>query len=583
MNSSYNSISEDLRKKFKNIVGKENFLIEKEHRWAYALGASMIEPEWIPDIILLPKNTGQISEILKLANEKKIPVTPRGSGTSLSAGTMTPYGGIILDLCSMNKILSIDIENFMVELEPGVICDDLNEKLKPFGFFFPPDPGSSSVATLGGMVANNGGGIQAFKYGVTKNYVLYVETVFPDGKILKLGTDVLKSVSSYNLKDLIIGSEGTLAVITKIGLKIRPLPKYRKLGFFIFDDIEKLTNSVLELRRNGIVPNMLEFMDKVFTKAVFDYMGGDFSKYPLGYALIAEMDGQSELAVNEEFADLFNIIKSHNPIFSKKAANMEERMIFITARKAVLPAITRLAPSFTAEDCTIKITDFVEAIKKIEEIPQKLNIPNIIAAVVCHIMEGNLHPTFIFNENDEKDRKDFEKALDYLYREVIIPLGGTITGEHGIGKLKTRFLELEHGVEVVDLMHSIKNLIDPNMIMNPGAGKGDKRPIPISNVFRGLKNQSGKILHMNCNRCGLCTVSCPSHLNYKSEAYSPRGRLSLLNGLVHGEINLEESKLINEIMHSCTLCGLCAIKCPSGVDTYRIFEKAREILHQSSN
>lgn len=582
MNSSYNSISEDLRNKFKNIVGKENFLIEKEHRWAYALGASIIEPEWIPDIILLPKNTNQVSEILKLANENKIPVTPRGSGTSLSAGTMTPYGGIILDLCSMNKILSIDIENFMVELEPGVICDDLNEKLKPFGFFFPPDPGSSSVATLGGMVANNGGGIQAFKYGVTKNYVLYVETVFPDGKILKLGTDVLKSVSSYNLKDLIIGSEGTLAVITKIGLKIRPLPKHRKLGFFIFDDIEKLANSVLELRRNGIVPNMLEFMDKVFTKAVFDYMGGNFSNYPLGYLLIAEMDGRSELAVDEEFTELFNIIESHKPIFSKKAANMVERAEFIAARKAVLPAITRLAPSFMAEDCTIKITNFVEAIKKIEEIPQKLNIPNIIVAVVCH-MEGNLHPTFVFNENDEKDRKDFERAFEYLYREIIIPLGGTITGEHGIGKLKTRFLELEHGTEVVDLMHKIKNLIDPNMILNPGSGKGDKRPIPISNVLRGLKNQPGKILYMNCNRCGLCTVTCPSHLNYKSEAFSPRGRLSLLNGLVHGEINLEDSKLINEIMHSCTLCGLCAIKCPSGVDTYRIFEKAREIMHHSHN
>lgn len=582
MNSSYNSISEDLRNKFKNIVGKENFLIEKEHRWAYALGASIIESEWIPDIILLPKNTNQVSEILKLANENKIPVTPRGSGTSLSAGTMTPYGGIILDLCSMNKILSIDIENFMVELEPGVICDDLNEKLKPFGFFFPPDPGSSSVATLGGMVANNGGGIQAFKYGVTKNYVLYVETVFPDGKILKLGTDVLKSVSSYNLKDLIIGSEGTLAVITKIGLKIRPLPKHRKLGFFIFDDIEKLANSVLELRRNGIVPNMLEFMDKVFTKAVFDYMGGNFSNYPLGYLLIAEMDGRSELAVDEEFTELFNIIESHKPIFSKKAANMVERAEFIAARKAVLPAITRLAPSFMAEDCTIKITNFVEAIKKIEEIPQKLNIPNIIVAVVCH-MEGNLHPTFVFNENDEKDRKDFERAFEYLYREIIIPLGGTITGEHGIGKLKTRFLELEHGTEVVDLMHKIKNLIDPNMILNPGSGKGDKRPIPISNVLRGLKNQPGKILYMNCNRCGLCTVTCPSHLNYKSEAFSPRGRLSLLNGLVHGEINLEDSKLINEIMHSCTLCGLCAIKCPSGVDTYRIFEKAREIMHHSHN
>jgi ferredoxin len=217
-------------------------------------------------------------------------------------------------------------------------------------------------------------------------------------------------------------------------------------------------------------------------------------------------------------------------------------------------------------------------IKKIEEIPKRLDIPNIIIAIICH-MEGNLHPTFIFNENNEKDREDFEKAFEYLYREVIIPVGGTITGEHGIGKMKSRFLELEHGSAVVEMMHNIKKLIDPNMILNPGMGKGDDLSVPISKVSRRLKNQPDKILGLNCSRCGFCCVTCPSKINHKSEAYSPRGRLSLLNGIVYNEVQLDNPELINDIMHSCTLCGLCAIKCPSGVDTYEIFEKSREILH----
>lgn len=579
MSSQYNKISESLMGELKKIVGKQNFLLEKEYRWPYAFGGTMIEPEWIPDLILIPQNREQIANIIKLANDNKIPVTPRGSGTSLSAACLSPYGGIILDLSSMKEIINIDIENNLVEVEPGVICDDLNEELKPFGYFFPPDPGSSSVATIGGMVASNAGGVQAFKYGVTKNYVLYVEVVFPNGKIMKLGTEVLKSVSSYNLKDLIIGSEGTLGVITKIGLKIRPLPTNRKLAFFIFDDLDELAESVLEIRRKGIVTNLFEFLDKVTASAIFEYLGEEFQSYPKGYVLLAEIDGMNEEAIEVEFSILFETIMSHKPIFHKIAKNLEERERLIGARKAALPALSRIGPTCCVEDCTIKITDFAYAIKRFEELTEKLNISNITLAMVCH-MEGNLHPTFIFNENDPKDREDFEKAIEYLYREIIIPLGGSITGEHGIGKVKTPYLELEHGSDVVDLMLQIKNLFDPNKILNPGLGKGDARPLPKSESIRQLKNQPGKVLEFNCMRCGFCTVTCPSKLFNKSEAFSPRGRLSLLNGLVYGELKLDNEDLMRDILYACTLCGLCLDKCPAGVQTYEIFEKARAIFNK---
>jgi len=478
----------------------------------------------------------------------------------------------------MNKILKIDIENNLVEVEPAVICDELNEKLRVDKYFFPPDPGSSSVATIGGMVATNAGGVQAFKYGVTKNYVQFIEVVLANGKIMKLGAKVLKSVSSYNIKDLFIGSEGTLGVITKVGLKIRPLPKHRKLGLFIFDDIDKITEAVLEIRREGIVTNLFEFMARVSVTAIFDFLGGAFVEFPKEYALMAEVDGPNIGSVEEEFSILLEIIKKQQPIFTKIAKNLEEREILIGARKAAFPAFSRLGPSVCVEDCTIQISNFAEVIKKFEELTVKLNIPNITTTMVCH-MEGNLHPTFILNENDPKDRADFEKAVKYLYNEIIIPIGGSVTGEHGIGKIKTPYLQLEHGIEVVNLMHQIKKLFDPNMILNPGVGKGDIQPLDQSEVRRHLKNQPGKILELNCMRCGFCTVKCPSRIEYTIESFSPRGRLNLLNGIVYGDLELENYTLVNEILHSCTLCGLCLVNCPAGVKTHEIFEKARELLH----
>jgi len=579
MSQIYNKISEPLFQKFEEIVGRKYFFVEEEHIRSYTFGSTMIEPEWVPELILIPQNSKQISDILKLANKNKIPVTPRGSGTSLSAGSLTPYGGLILDLSVMNKVISIDIENNLVEVEPGVICDELNAKLKPYGYFFPPDPGSSSVATIGGMVATNAGGVQAFKYGVTQHYILFLEVVFPAGNIVKLGSNVLKSVSSYNLKDLIIGSEGTLGVITKIGLKIRPLPKVRKTGFFMFDDIDRLAEAVLEIRREGIVTNLFEFMDKITVTAIFEFLGGEFEQYPKDYVLLAEIDGLNEYAVQEEFSILFDIMIKNNPTFYKIANNPEERDILIGARKSAFPAYSRIGPSCCVEDCTIKITDFSKVMKKFENMRKELDIPNIITAMVCH-MEGNIHPTFIFNENDPKDRADFKKAVDYLYKEIIIPIGGSITGEHGIGKVKTPFLALEHGDDVVDLMHQIKKLIDPNLILNPGIGKGDIRPLKLTNITRNLKNHPNILLDLNCMRCGFCQTTCPSRMVYKSEAYSPRGRLSLLNSLVHDELDLEKKERINEIFHTCTLCGQCYSKCPAGVRTHEIFEKAREILHK---
>jgi ferredoxin len=275
---------------------------------------------------------------------------------------------------------------------------------------------------------------------------------------------------------------------------------------------------------------------------------------------------------------MFDIIIKKNPMFHRIATNEVERERLIQARKANLPALSRIRPNTCVEDCTIKISDFSDVIKKIEEIPNKINAKNLLVAIICH-MEGNLHPTFLFNENDEQDVRDFKKAIDYLYKEIIIPVGGSITGEHGIGKIKTPYLELEHDSRVVDLMGQIKNIFDPNKILNPGIGKGDTRSLKSEFRHRSLMRQPDEILELKCMRCGFC-IKCPSRIDYLLETYSPRGRLSLLNGLIHGELELNDT--IVNVLHTCTLCGLCQIKCPAGVNTVEIFEKAREIIHSKS-
>ena len=572
-------ITPSLIKQFEAIVGPSYCFSEYEIRWTYAFGGSLLERSWIPDLILIPQNTSQISEILKLSNKNSIPIIPRGSGTSLSAGHLSALGGIILDLNQMNKIINIDIQNNLVEVEPGVICDVLNKKLEPYGYFFPPDPGSSSVCTIGGMCATNAGGIQAFKYGVTKDYVLYLEVALTNGDIVRFGTEVLKSTSSYNIKDLFIGSEGTLGVITKIGLRIKPLPLFRKLGLYIFKSIDILNEAVIELRKKGIVPIMLEFLDKTTTDVVFNYLKSEFMDYPHGYVLIADMDGFSLSEVNENFNYLHRVLTSYELEFYQIAETDKERENLINARKSALPALARAAPSCCLEDCTIKISDFSKIIKKIENLPKDLDLSYLKVATFGH-MDGNLHPTFLFNENSEQEVQEFDKAIKSLYDDIILPAKGTITGEHGIGKIKTPFLIKEQGKEVVEIMHEIKKLFDPKLIFNPGMGKGDDKTPRFQDSPRRLINLPNNLLELNCIRCGFCTTDCPSKIHYLNEAFSPRGRLSILNGLVHGELTLKNQELLNEIFHSCTLCGWCLSQCPAGVPTQEIFENARLILHE---
>mgnify|MGYP001144629190 FL=1 len=468
----YGRLTETAVRELEAIVSPEN--VSKKIEDLICGSYESVLLKYTPDIIVAPKTAEQISKILQLANRYRIPVTPRGAGTSVAGNSLSVLGGICLDMCAMNGILEFDPENQIVAVEPGVVCDALNDYLASRGFFFPPDPASSPGATIGGMVANNSGGNRALKYGVTRDHVLWLEAVLPTGEIIKPGSKTIKSVSSYDLTRLLIGSEGTLAVITKVGLRVTPLPEAYSASLYVFNDIEGATETAVGIKSSGAIPAMLEFMDETTSKASFEYVGLDL---PKGCAVLVGCDGHKE-AVEREMETIHNIALKGEPIFASKASSIEERERYISARKAALPALSKVAPTVCMEDLTVPVTRIPEACGRIGKIPSRLGVPGFTVSIFGHIGEGNLHPTFLFDEREPSQKKAFFKALDLLYRDVAIPLGGSITGEHGIGVLRGNYIKLEYGEKMFRLMHEIKRVFDPKMILNPYKGKGGPWPLP---------------------------------------------------------------------------------------------------------
>ncbi len=469
-------MNERLIAELEAIVGSENASTRAEDLLCGSYEAVPLM-EYKPDLILAPRTAEQVSRILLLANRHRIPVTPRGAGTSLAGNSLPVAGGICLDMSSMKAVLGFDGANQSIAVEPGVVCDTLNDYLAGRGFFFPPDPASSPAATIGGMVANNSGGNRALKYGVTRDHVLWLEAVLPTGEIIRTGSNTLKSVSGYDLTRLLIGSEGTLAVITKVGLKVMPLPEARAVSLYIFEGVEEAVRTAVEIKSSGILPSMLEFMDEPSTRASFEYAKMDC---PEGCAVLVECDGRSG-AVEREAELIHRIAMGRRPKFFERASSPEEAERLISARKAALPALSRIAPTIFMEDFTVPVAKIPEACARIASIPDGLGAP-IGISTFGHIGEGNLHPNFLFDGRDPEQRRAFRKALDILYRDVVIPLGGSITGEHGVGLSRGDYMELEHGGKAVRLMRELKRVFDPNMILNPYKAKGGPWPPPLRGI-----------------------------------------------------------------------------------------------------
>ncbi|MFH1489383.1 MAG: FAD-linked oxidase C-terminal domain-containing protein, partial [Pseudomonadota bacterium] len=426
----------NLKEKLIKIVGGKNFTDELIDLIAYSTDAS--EYRRRPDAAAWPTTAGQISEILKLANKEAFPVIARGAGTGLTGLAVPINGGLILDLSRMNKIIEINIEDRLVVVEPGVVYADLEKALSPHGFFFPPDPASGKVCTLGGNVAVNAGGIKGAKYGTTRDYVLGLRVVLPDGRIMRTGSRCMKNVSGYDMTRLFVGSEGTLGVITEIILKINPRPPVIATALAAFDDLEDAGSAVRDIMHSGIIPSALEIIDRETLMAVKGGMGLDLPD--AAAILISETDGYTREETEYQLAKVMEIFRKNHATTVRRAENLEETEALWAARKASYGFLTRINPNLFAEDLAVPMSKIPEMLKSIEAISGRhdLRMPT-----VGHAGDGNIHTAFCIDGTKPDEVRRMHEATKELFQKVI-ELGGTLAAEHGIGLAKAPLMSLEH-------------------------------------------------------------------------------------------------------------------------------------------
>lgn len=447
--------------KIKQLVGAENFLDNDEDKLVYSYdGTPLISHK--PEAIIMPRSVEEISKLFMLANEDKFSIIPRGSGTGLSGGSVPTENSVVVLMNRWNKILEIDRENLTAWVEPGVITSKLHEAVEAQGLFYPPDPGSQNICTMGGNVSENAGGLRGLKYGVTKNYIMGIEMVLPNGDIVKNGGKNVKDVAGYNLRDLIVGSEGTLGIFTKILVKLIPKPKTSKTLLAFYEKITDAAETVSEIIANHIIPCTVEFLDNMTINCVEDYAKIGLPR-TAGALLLLEVDGH-EAIVEMEAQKISEICKKNKATEVKVAATEKEALELKTARRTAFSALARVKPTTILEDATVPRSNLAILVEKIEAIANKYNLK---LGNFGHAGDGNLHPTCLTDERDIDEISRVEKAFHEIYDETI-RLGGTVTGEHGVGLAKKGFLAEMIEVPALDMMRKIKNAIDPNGVLNPG-------------------------------------------------------------------------------------------------------------------
>jgi glycolate oxidase subunit GlcD len=568
-------------KELVKIVGEENVRDDEIERLCYSRDLSVHEA--VPDVIVFAKTTEEVSKIMSFANKQKIPVTPRGSGTSAVGSALAAKGGILLDLSRMNRILEIDKENGYVVVEPGVICNNLNLALAPT-HFFPPDPGSANLASLGGMVSTNASGNRAVKYGTTKHYVLGLEVVLADGRIIHTGSVLGKTSSGYDLTQLFTNAEGTLGVITKIILKILPVPEYIAFAEARFSSTLDAGKAVREILTSGIALSSCEILDKATIDVVNKAMGLNIPD-DVGCLLFIEIDGNKK-AVQENIEKIDKICQANHGIENRWEDDPAKRLKMWAARQGIVASLSRVERGSRMQsimdDPGIPITKIPEAITEIKKISEK---HHIAVNTFGHIGDGNIHPIIICDpRNKEQWNTIREVAKDLI--DLTIRLGGTLTAEHGTGMAKSPYIKRELG-ETLEVMQEIKKALDPNNILNPGKMGFDdsikgiydhfafrpllERPAEIRTFGEGLDNEI-----MACIMCGFCRAGCPVYGVTSLESTNARGRVILAYHLLTGR--LEPSKALADRFYLCTTCLNCKATCPAGVKVSEIVEAARERL-----
>ncbi len=441
-------------------LGHNKVFADREYRLAYSYDA--LAAEYWPDAVVFPEHDDDIAAVLRICHAHRVPLVPRGAGVGYSGGALAVQGGIVLVFTRMNRILRLDAENFLAEVEPGVITADLQAAAEKKGLFYPPDPASLKTSTIGGNVAENAGGPRCFKYGVTGNYVLGLEAFLINGEKIRLGAHTIKNVAGYDLKALLIGSEGTLAVISKVILRLLPLPPQRRLFRVDFSSLSAGAQFVQKVIHGQIEPAVLEFMDKRSLQAVYAYQQMTLAEN-VGAAVLIEIDG-SPAQVAEKEALLRTIIGASRQVDWAMAVTCQEQEVLWQTRRNISPAIAKLKPKKINEDIVVPAALIPEMVSYIEKLADEHNLCIVLFG---HFGDGNIHTNLMVDPADKNEMERAELVLDKIFKQVV-ELGGTISGEHGIGLSKKPFMHYQFCPLEMQLFRDIKKVFDPLNLLNPG-------------------------------------------------------------------------------------------------------------------
>jgi len=420
-----------------------------------------------PEAVVKPATAAEISAIMRLANRERIPVTPRGAGSGLSCGAVPVFGGILLALERMNRILEIDRENMVAVVEPGVVTNDINEAIREYGLFYAGYPMSVEMCHVGGNVAENAGGGRAIKYGVTGQYVLGLEVVLPTGEIVELGGKRVKDVTGYDLLHLMVGSEGTLGIFTRITLRLRPLPTASAVLLIPFADVPSAIGAVPQIMTQGhIIPTSVEFMDRLSIQTAYAYLEERLPHPEIGAMLLVEVDGTSQDQVEAEYNGIVDLCVEMGAldVYVGNTPSTERRMW--RPRQSMAEAFKAICPVQSIEDIVVPLAQIPDLMPELDRLSQQYDV---LIPCYGHAGDGNLHATVVKRPETPMETWEAELAqiLEDLYRAVV-RLGGTISGEHGIGSKRARYLPLVMDPTLIALQRRIKRVFDPLNILNPG-------------------------------------------------------------------------------------------------------------------
>lgn len=442
------------------IVGSKNVLSTLEDRICYSCDGS--KQQYLPDIVVQPCTTQQVSKILSFAHEHNVPVYPRGAGSGLTGGAVPVLGGMVLDFSQMNRILEIMPEDLTATVEPGVVTQTLQSEVARYKLFYPPDPASAAFCTIGGNVAECSGGITGLKYGVTRDYILALEVVLADGSVIHTGRKTLKSVTGYDLTRLFVGSEGTLGVFTKITVKLIPLPEKTETLLVFFQTPADAITSANRIVSNNILPRALEFIDKSSIDCIKEYNRAFKIPAETNAILLIDVDGRAS-SVTTESSLIEKIVVENHALEVSTAKNSQERNALWEVRRAISPALYNIAPFKINEDICVPRSQILEILERIADINERY--PLLKVANFGHVGDGNIHVNVMYKEG-KSQRAMAEGMIDEILHATV-ELGGTISGEHGIGNVKAAFVPIEIPPQELQIMKNIKQLLDPKGILNP--------------------------------------------------------------------------------------------------------------------